>query len=60
MESYQFPLHQASVHIALFHNVANAAQLRSRLVSASTMEGPEGDKERDLLDYAFIEANMVG
>lgn len=62
MESYhlsQFPVDHSSVHLAFFKNVTNSADLRKRLVAAATMEGEEGDKERDLLDYAFVEANMV-
>jgi hypothetical protein len=62
MESYhlsQFPVDHSSVHLAFFKNVTNSADLRKRLVAAATMEGEEGDRERDLLDYAFVEANMV-
>jgi EKC/KEOPS complex subunit CGI121/TPRKB len=62
MESYhlpQFPSSYSSIHIALFKDVKNSASLRKRLVAASTMEGSEGDQERDKLDYAFIEGNMV-
>ena len=62
MESYelsQFPVDHSTVHLAFFKNVTNSADLRKRLVAAASMEGPEGDAERDVLDYAFIEANMV-
>ncbi|KAH8083561.1 CGI-121-domain-containing protein [Filobasidium floriforme] len=62
MESYhlsQFPDDHSSVHLAFFKNVTNSADLRKRLVAAATMEGEEGDQERDLLDYAFVEANMI-
>jgi hypothetical protein len=62
MESYhlsQFPVDHSSVHLAFYKNVTNSADLRKRLVAAATMEGEEGDRERDLLDYAFVEANMV-
>jgi hypothetical protein len=62
MESYhlsQFPVDHSSVHLAFFKHVTNSADLRKRLVAASSMEGEEGDRERDLLDYAFVEANMV-
>lgn len=62
MESYhlsQYSLSYSSIHLALFHNVTNSAELRKRLVAASTMEGLEGDRERDRLDYAFVEADMV-
>jgi EKC/KEOPS complex subunit CGI121/TPRKB len=62
MESYNlphFPVEHSSIHLAFFKNVTNSADLRKRLVAAATMEGSEGDAERDVLDYAFIEANMV-
>jgi len=62
MESYNlphFPVEHSSIHLAFFKNVTNSADLRKRLVAAASMEGPEGDAERDVLDYAFIEANMV-
>ncbi|KAG7529522.1 hypothetical protein FFLO_05590 [Filobasidium floriforme] len=62
MESYHlshFPVDHSSVHLAFFKNVTNSADLRKRLVAAATMEGEEGDRERDLLDYAFVEANMI-
>jgi EKC/KEOPS complex subunit CGI121/TPRKB len=62
MESYNlphFPVEHSSIHLAFFRNVTNSADLRKRLVAAATMEGSEGDVERDILDYAFIEANMV-
>lgn len=62
MESYGyecFPAHLSSVHIALFTSVTNAAQLRSRIIGAATKEGDEGDRERDAVNFAFIEAKLV-
>lgn len=62
MESYSlpnFPHEFSSIHLCLFHNVKNAASLRTRLVAAATMPGTEGDEARDELDFGFVEASMV-
>lgn len=63
MESYnytQFPDDASNVHVALFTNVSNAADLRNRLVQASTMQGEDGEAERQAVDFAFIDATLVG
>ncbi|KAL5488403.1 hypothetical protein ACEPAI_6521 [Sanghuangporus weigelae] len=54
-----FPNRISSVHIALFASVKNAAELRSRIVKAATTEGPEGEAEREAINFAFIEAKLV-
>jgi hypothetical protein len=59
MEVYHFPHFGASVHVALFHDVQNAASLRARLVKASTMPGEEGVTERAAVNFAFIDARLV-
>ncbi|KAI5455168.1 hypothetical protein NCC49_002437 [Naganishia albida] len=62
MESYSlpnFPHEFSSIHLCLFHNVKNAASLRTRLVAAATMPGTEGDEARDELDFGFVEASMI-
>lgn len=55
----QFPSDVSSVHIGLFRNVTNAAQLRQRLISAATMPGPEGEQERAAVNFTFIDARLV-
>lgn len=63
MQSYDyahFPDYSSNFHFALFTNVSNAADLRNRLVQASTMQGEEGEAERQAVDFAFIEATLVG
>ena len=63
MESYnytQFPDDASNVHVALFTNVTNAADLRNRLVQASTMPGESGEAERQAVDFAFVDATLVG
>jgi EKC/KEOPS complex subunit CGI121/TPRKB len=59
MEAYRFPHFDASIYIALFNNVENASSLRTRLVTASTMTGEEGEAERAAVNFAFIDARLV-
>jgi len=59
MESVQFPHFPASVHIALFNNVKNPASLRARLITASMMEGEEGERERAAVNFAFIDGRLI-
>jgi EKC/KEOPS complex subunit CGI121/TPRKB len=62
METYTFPTfpsYATPVHIALFENVANASDIRKKLIEASTMEGQEGDKARAAVDFGFIDASLV-
>ncbi|GAA5893238.1 Cgi121p [Sporobolomyces salmoneus] len=62
MHSRSFPLAFAHsiAHIALFSRVKNSSQLRQRLITASTLpDDSEGDKERQVVDYAFIDAGMI-
>ncbi|GAA5889579.1 hypothetical protein JCM8208_001064 [Rhodotorula glutinis] len=60
MESYPLPHYGATVHLALYHPIRNAAALRSRLVSASTLPPDEaGNRERAAVDFAFVDARMI-
>ena len=54
-----FPSEISNVHFALITNVDNASQIRSRIISAATEAGPEGDKERAAVNFAFVEATLV-
>lgn len=47
------------VHVALIHNLTNAPEIRKKLIAAATMQGPEGDKARQEVDFGFIEASLV-
>ncbi|KAI9572472.1 kinase binding protein CGI-121-domain-containing protein [Boletus coccyginus] len=47
------------IYAAKFKHVKNAGAIRERIVKASTMEGPEGDKERDAVNFAFINAKLI-
>ncbi|KAJ7505576.1 kinase binding protein CGI-121-domain-containing protein [Mycena galericulata] len=62
MQSYQlahFPPQLSFVHAALYTNVSDSDLLRKRLITASTAEGPDGERERDALNFAFIEARLI-
>ncbi|BGP39107.1 hypothetical protein JCM10450v2_003060 [Rhodotorula kratochvilovae] len=60
MESYPLPYHGSTIHLALFAPIQNAAELRKRLVTASTLPADEaGDSERRAVDFAFVDARMI-
>jgi EKC/KEOPS complex subunit CGI121/TPRKB len=59
MESFDYPQFSSTVHVALFNHVANAAKLRARIVRASTLEGTEGQAEREAVNFAFVDARLV-
>ena len=51
--------HSMNVHVAHF-TIRNAQELRTRLVTASTMpDGIEGNLERERVRFTFIDAAMV-
>ncbi|PPQ73107.1 hypothetical protein CVT26_014728 [Gymnopilus dilepis] len=55
----QFDSRHSQVHIALFRNVSNAAAVKARIIAASTAEGEFGEKEREAVNFAFVEARMI-
>jgi EKC/KEOPS complex subunit CGI121/TPRKB len=57
MESFAYPHFSSTVHLALFVNVTNAAKLKARIVRASTMEGAEGQIEREAVN---LPSSMFG
>jgi EKC/KEOPS complex subunit CGI121/TPRKB len=59
MESFAYPHFSSTVHVALFIDVTNAAELKARIVRASTLEGPEGQVEREAVNFAFVDARLV-
>ena len=62
METYnypQFPPELANIYVALFTDVSDAAHLRARLIKAATMDGPEGEAEREAVNFAFVDARLV-
>ncbi|KAJ8085805.1 hypothetical protein PM082_004623 [Marasmius tenuissimus] len=61
MESFTFD-HVAgagTAHVALFSSVSNASSIRKRIIDASRMEGNDGEKEREAVNFAFIDATLV-
>jgi len=50
---------RSRVHVALFRNVSNSANIKNRIIAASTAEGDEGEKEREAVNFAFIDARLV-
>jgi len=62
MESLHFPHFEpkhSQVYVALFRGVSNSAALKSRIVAAATAEGDHGDKEREAVNFAFVDARLV-
>jgi hypothetical protein len=59
MHFLHFQTDRSYAHIALFRNVLNSEKLKNRIVSASLTEGELGDKEREALNFAFINARLV-
>ncbi|KDQ14117.1 hypothetical protein BOTBODRAFT_159657 [Botryobasidium botryosum FD-172 SS1] len=48
-----------TVYIALFANVANAAAIRNRIVAAASLRGEEGERERNEINFAFLDARPI-
>lgn len=59
METITYNNFQANVHVALFTSVANSKDIRERIIKASTAEGAQGDAEREAVNFAFVNANLV-
>ncbi|KAI0273122.1 CGI-121-domain-containing protein [Russula aff. rugulosa BPL654] len=59
MESFDYPQFSSTVHVALFKHVTNAAKLKARIVRASTLEGTEGQTEREAVNFAFVDARLI-
>ncbi|EIM85448.1 CGI-121-domain-containing protein [Stereum hirsutum FP-91666 SS1] len=62
METFTYPHfdhHQSVVHVALFLDVSNAKDLRTRIVNASTLTEDAGDVERETVNFAFIDARLI-
>lgn len=62
MERLEFAYHPEEIsvgHIAFFTEVANATRLKERLLASLQLQGPEGEQERAILNFAFIDAKAV-
>lgn len=60
MESFSFPQFQSQVHVALYVDVKNAPQIRKRIIGAAVAHGEEGEQERQAVNFAFVNARLVG
>ncbi|TFK64722.1 CGI-121-domain-containing protein [Pluteus cervinus] len=59
METYTFnayPDHLNTAHVALFHNLKNAAALRAQIRAAAT--SPD-EADRDAVNFAFVEPRLI-
>ncbi|KIK54357.1 hypothetical protein GYMLUDRAFT_177281 [Collybiopsis luxurians FD-317 M1] len=59
METFQFNHDHNVAYALLFSPVRDPGNIKQRIVAAATMSGPEGDEERDAVDFAFIEPTLV-
>ncbi|KIJ99413.1 hypothetical protein K443DRAFT_624210 [Laccaria amethystina LaAM-08-1] len=62
MDFFHFPHHHSSqsvAHFALFRDVKNSQALRKRIIAAATIEGADGDQEREAVNFAFIDARLI-
>jgi len=59
METFAYPHFSSTVHVALFVHVTNSAKLRARIIRASTLDGVEGQAEREAVNFAFVYARLV-
>jgi len=63
MESFSFPAlpqNYSVVYAALYTDIKNAILLRRRIIAAAAMDGEEGHREREAVNFAFINARLVG
>lgn len=63
METFSFPQFspdRSTVHVALFTDVTNSTSLRKRIVDAAAAQGEAGEREREAVNFGFIDARLVG
>jgi len=53
-----FTPNHSQAYIALFRNVSNASDIKTRIISAAAA-GDAGEKEREAVNFAFIDARLV-
>lgn len=62
MESFSFPTfpsNYSAVYATLYTDIKNAIPLRRRIIEAAAMDGEEGDREREAVNFAFINARLI-
>lgn len=57
METHTYPHLNSTIHFALFHDVRNAADVRSRIIAASK-EAEDSEAQR-AVNFAFIDARVI-
>lgn len=60
MERLHFTSFKKTIYIGLFEEVLNSQVLIERIQNAAKLEAPEGEHERERVNYAFIDARLVG
>ncbi|KAI0706891.1 CGI-121-domain-containing protein [Cerioporus squamosus] len=62
MQSFHYshlPSEFSNVQVALFTDVTNSAEIRSRIVRAAQLEGLDGETEREAVNFAFLDARLI-
>ncbi|TFK45467.1 CGI-121-domain-containing protein [Heliocybe sulcata] len=53
------PAELSRAYIALYTSVTNAGALRKRIINAASMQGREGEDEREAVNYAFVDPRLI-
>lgn len=59
MESFRFNHNKNVAYALLFIPVNDPGKIKQRIIDAAKIEGPEGDEEREAVNFSFIEASLV-
>jgi len=59
MECLRFTSFKKIAYISLLRDVSNSGDLLGRIQQAAKLEGSDGDHERALVNYAFIDASLI-
>lgn len=59
MESFRFYHNNNVAYALLFTSVNDPGKIKQRIVDAAKIEGPEGEEEREAVNFSFIEASLV-
>jgi len=59
METIHLPALNKTAFVSLFKDIQNPGSILSRIQSASKLEGEEGDRERQRVNFAFVDAKLI-
>jgi len=59
MECFRYTDFRRIAFVGLFENISNSQDLLERIQRAAKLAGPEGDRERELVKFAFIDAALI-